>query len=236
MSAYARGRAQGLGRPRAADEDRQPRLDGSRRADGIAHRVVPAVVRHGLAVEQAPDESDRLVEPVESLAEPRAEIDARRRRARARTSRRRGRGRPGRPRGGPGSSRAWRSGPGCGTCWPRRAGPAGRARSGPRARRASSSPRASRRASRPHRRAGGRRSRASPSRPASTARHAASRSGHSVRLTQNAAPNRTLAQARIVSRKRKTGMPAANASASVSGSDGDSTSASDRRRPKTTSL
>ena len=117
---------QRLLRPGPADEDRQVGLDRSRLAQRVVERVEAALVAEPLAVEQAADEHHRLVEPVEPLADGPGSR-CRRRRARVRTRRRRCRGRPGRPRGGRGSSRAWRCGPGCGTCWPRpsaRAGPA----------------------------------------------------------------------------------------------------------------
>ncbi len=61
--------------PRPADHDRQPDLDRRRRADGLAHRVDRAVVRDRLPVEQAADEHHGLVEAVEALAEPAAEVD-----------------------------------------------------------------------------------------------------------------------------------------------------------------
>ena len=67
-----------LARPGAADEDRQPRLDRPRLADGVGHRVVPALVGDALAVEQAPDQRHGLAEPVEPLAEPAPELEAER--------------------------------------------------------------------------------------------------------------------------------------------------------------
>ena len=160
------GRPQRLARPRPTDEDRQPRLDRTRPAERIGHLVEPALVGHGLAVEQPADEPDRLVEPVEALPEPAAEIDAERvvlplepaaaeaeDRATARdVVERRGELR--------GQARV-----------PERVGTDQQAESdafrerGDR-RRASTSPRALDRASRPRRRAGGRPATASPSRPA----------------------------------------------------------------------
>ena len=78
-------------------------------ADRVVERVEPALVAEPLAIEQPAHEHDRLVEPVETLAEAGAEVDAVTRRARARTRRHRSREPPDRPRRGRGSSRAWRS-------------------------------------------------------------------------------------------------------------------------------
>src|SRR5512134_1904977 len=63
------GRPERLLRPRTADEDRQVGLDRARLAERIDHPVETAVVAHPLAVEEAPHQHDRLVEPVEALAE-----------------------------------------------------------------------------------------------------------------------------------------------------------------------
>ncbi len=71
----ARGRPERLGRARPADEDREASLDRARLADRVVHPVEAALVRDPLPVEQPPDQADRLVEPVEPLAEPRTEID-----------------------------------------------------------------------------------------------------------------------------------------------------------------
>ena len=89
-------RAQGLGRARTADEDRQPSLDGEGSGQSVTHRVVATFVAEPLAVEEPADEPDRLVEPVEPVAETLHRNRGRTRRARARTSRRRARGPSGR--------------------------------------------------------------------------------------------------------------------------------------------
>ena len=111
----------------AASSSARTRRRGSADAPGSAaaahervmERVEPALVAEPLAIEQAAHQHHRLVEPVEPLADGPSRSRCRRRRARARTRRRRCRARPGRPRGGRGSWRAWRCGPGCGTCWRR---------------------------------------------------------------------------------------------------------------------
>ena len=61
---------EGLLRARSADQDRQVRLDRARLAEGVAERVEAAGVVEPLAVEEAAQEHDRLVEPIEPLAEP----------------------------------------------------------------------------------------------------------------------------------------------------------------------
>ena len=95
--AVARDGPERLLRPGAADEDRQVGLDRARAAQRLVHRGRAALVAEPLAVEQAAHEPDRLVEPVEPLAEAGPEVDPEGRRARARTRRRRCRGPPGRP-------------------------------------------------------------------------------------------------------------------------------------------
>ena len=67
---------QGLLRAGAADQDRQVRLDRSRLAERVLQRVEAADMAEPLAVEQAPDEHDRLVQPVEPLADAGGEVDA----------------------------------------------------------------------------------------------------------------------------------------------------------------
>ncbi len=231
-----RGRPERLGRPRAADQDRQARLDGSWLADGVAHRVEAALVGHRLAVEQPADEPDRLVKPVQPLAEPGAEVDAEGvvlalEPATADpqdhpTVRQvvQGRGELG------GQARV-----------PERVGADEQAE--PDALGQDGQGRQRRPALElgvarvalvgeqvvvdPERVPAGRLDRAAgrqqvrPGRPVDPERRSESHAG---------------AQAWIVARKRKTGIPAAYASASVSGRAGDRTSSSDRRRPNTTSL
>ena len=51
---------------------------GRGRQSASRHLVEPALVGHGLAIEQSADQPDRLVQPVEPLAEAAAEIDAER--------------------------------------------------------------------------------------------------------------------------------------------------------------
>ena len=70
------GRPERLARSRTADQDRQSGLHRSRPADRVGHLVEPALVGHGLAIEQPPDQPDRLVQPVQALAEAAAEVDA----------------------------------------------------------------------------------------------------------------------------------------------------------------
>src|SRR3970282_1372248 len=53
----------------------RPRGGGGWRADGVAQGVEASLVRDALTVEQATDEANRLVEPVQSLAEARAEVE-----------------------------------------------------------------------------------------------------------------------------------------------------------------
>ena len=62
-------------RPGAADQDRQLRLDRTRRAQRVVERVEAALVAEPLAIEQAAHEHDRLVEPVEPLARAAEELD-----------------------------------------------------------------------------------------------------------------------------------------------------------------
>ncbi len=69
------GRAERLGRAGPADQDREPRLDRERPADRVIHAVETPFVRHPLPVEQPADQAGRLVEAVQPLAEPRAEVD-----------------------------------------------------------------------------------------------------------------------------------------------------------------
>ena len=49
---------------------------GPRLADRVTHRVARPVVIDPLAVEQPADQHDRLVQPAETLAEARPEVDA----------------------------------------------------------------------------------------------------------------------------------------------------------------
>ena len=120
--------------PAAADDDREVRLDRPREADEVVDPVRPALVRHLVAVEDAADDPDRLVEPVEPLAvalpevdpvgdvlelEPRAAEPEDRAAAAHVVERRR---------------ESSRRAPGCGTCSRRRGGRGGPARS-PRPRR-----------------------------------------------------------------------------------------------------
>ena len=71
----ARGGPQRLLAAGAADQDREPRLDRPRLADRVDHRVEPAGMRDLLAGEQPLDQPDRLLQPVEPLAEARPEIE-----------------------------------------------------------------------------------------------------------------------------------------------------------------
>ncbi len=48
---------------------------GRGRAEGVVHRVETALMGEALAIEQAPDQPGRLVEPVQALAEAGAEVD-----------------------------------------------------------------------------------------------------------------------------------------------------------------
>src|SRR6476469_8265999 len=64
-----------LARTGAADQDRQPRLDRTRRAQRVVHGVEAALVTEPLAVEEPAHEHDRLVEPVEPLARAAEELD-----------------------------------------------------------------------------------------------------------------------------------------------------------------
>src|SRR5262245_35948460 len=68
-------RPERLLRTRATDEDRQLRLERPRLADRVVERVEAALVAESLAVEQPAQHHDRLVEPVEALAEPGPEVD-----------------------------------------------------------------------------------------------------------------------------------------------------------------
>src|SRR6185503_6990603 len=67
------GRPKRLGRPRATDEDRHPRLDGEGSDERVIHAVEAAVVGEALAIEEPPDETDRFVEPVQAVPEARSE-------------------------------------------------------------------------------------------------------------------------------------------------------------------
>ena len=87
---------EGLPGSRAADEDRQVGLDRRRRAERVAELVEAALVGDGLAVEQAPDQPDGLVEPVEPLRRRWRRDRCRRPRAPGRTRPRRSPGRPAR--------------------------------------------------------------------------------------------------------------------------------------------
>ena len=61
----------------AADQDRQPCLDGPRVMAQVLEPVVAARLGgDGLTIEHAPHRADRFIEPVEPLAEPRPELDA----------------------------------------------------------------------------------------------------------------------------------------------------------------
>ncbi len=68
-------RPEGLLRAAAADQDRQVRLDGAGELGRIVESVGRAVVVDRLPVEQPPDDPDRLIEPVEPLAEAGPEVD-----------------------------------------------------------------------------------------------------------------------------------------------------------------
>ncbi len=70
-----RDQRQRLLRARAADQDREVLLDRSRGAHSVAEAVEAAVVGDRVAVEQAPDERDRLPQAVETLTEPGAEVE-----------------------------------------------------------------------------------------------------------------------------------------------------------------
>src|SRR5207247_3503103 len=70
----AGNRPQCLPRTRAADQDRQVRLDGGRLADGLIQPVVVALMRDAVAVEQAAQQRHRLLEPGEPLADAAAEL------------------------------------------------------------------------------------------------------------------------------------------------------------------
>ena len=159
------------GRPQRLASARSRRSGSAAAAGRAAARTArrasrrSGLVRHPLAVEQPADEPDRLVEPVEPLAEARSEVDPERVVLALEPAAAEAEDEPAVGQVVERSSRAWRSGPGCGTCWRRRGGRAGPARSGRPAPPASPSPRAWGRSDRPRRRAGGRRSRASPSRP-----------------------------------------------------------------------
>ena len=81
----------------AADHDRQMFLERLRVEDEVLEPIPASGRRRDrLAIEQPPHGGDRLVHPVEALAESRAELDAVAQCARPRTMRRRCRGSPGR--------------------------------------------------------------------------------------------------------------------------------------------
>src|SRR5206468_11271113 len=61
--------------PGAADQDRKPRLDRARQAQCVDHRVEAPVMGHLLTREKPLDEADRLLEPVEPLAEAGPEVE-----------------------------------------------------------------------------------------------------------------------------------------------------------------
>src|SRR5262245_28573015 len=60
---------------RAADEDGEVGLDRSRLEERVMEVIGRAVVRHALAIEQPADDPRRLLEPVQTLAEPGAEVE-----------------------------------------------------------------------------------------------------------------------------------------------------------------
>src|SRR4051794_733663 len=73
----SRDRPQRLLLAGAADHDRNVALDGRRMVDRLLEGVVAARLgRHHLAVEECSDRARRLVQPVESLPDARAEVDA----------------------------------------------------------------------------------------------------------------------------------------------------------------
>src|SRR5439155_10381746 len=69
-------RSKRLRRAAAADQDRESMLDRERPADRILQVISGAFVGDRLAVQQPPDDPDRLVEPGQPLAGGLAEIEA----------------------------------------------------------------------------------------------------------------------------------------------------------------
>ena len=122
-------RAQRLRPSIAADHDREVALERERRVAQLAERVPgPRSRRDGPAVQQRSAGRDRLLEPVEPLPEPGAELDPVRRVLLVHPGPAEAEDRPAAARHG----RAWRPasprGRDCGTCWRRPGGPGGPAR------------------------------------------------------------------------------------------------------------
>ena len=108
-----------------ADEDRQVRLDRPRRGQRVVERVEPALVAEPLAVEQAADQHHRPRRSDRGVRRSAREVDAVGVMLALEPGAADAQDRPAVREVVEGRRRAWRRGPGCGTCWRRPSGRGG---------------------------------------------------------------------------------------------------------------